>query len=74
MQSGSTVLEPELILILLSLAGVGFIFLTAWRRSRTGQAQASDVSTWLLEQMVVLAVLIVFVTITFLIFSLKFIS
>jgi predicted Co/Zn/Cd cation transporter (cation efflux family) len=68
------VVEPEVILILISLAAVGAIFFAAWRRSSAAHLQTSDVTAWLLEQMVVLAVLIVFVTIAFLLFTIRPIS
>jgi hypothetical protein len=62
-------IDPEVLFILISIAAVAAIFLAAWWRSRMGSSRSSDPSAWLLEQMVVLAVLIVFGTVVFLLLS-----
>jgi hypothetical protein len=51
---------PELIFVFASMVALGALLLTAWWKNRHGTLQTEDPYGWLLERLVILAVLILF--------------
>lgn len=51
---------PELVFVVVSMIALGALLVTAWWKNRHGTLPTEDPYGWLLEKLVILAVLILF--------------